>query len=92
MFRESVGSAFFWPSDEGAPEPGSRVLQGELEVKKSLKLGFLFPRFSVRVSLFAAMYPHRLHTPTSHLCGHIPLNPDMLFISCATMCACSVAD
>ena len=71
MFRESVGSAFFWPSDEGAPEPGSRVLQGELEVKKSLKLGFLFPRFSVRVSLFAAMYPHRLHTPTSHLCGHI---------------------
>ncbi|KAM5531766.1 hypothetical protein V8D89_014536 [Ganoderma adspersum] len=56
MFRESVGSAFFWPSDEGAPEPGSRVLQGELEVKKSLKLGFLFPRFSVRYALVLSQF------------------------------------
>ena len=49
VFRDSVGSAFFWPSDEGAQEPGTRVLQGELEVKKALKLGFVFPRFSLRV-------------------------------------------
>lgn len=49
IFRESVGNAFFWPSDEGAPRPGTRVLNGELEVKKGLKLGFVFPRFSLRV-------------------------------------------
>ena len=49
-FTDSAGTAFFWPSSEGAPEPGTRVLQGELEVKKSLKPGFVFPRFSVRVS------------------------------------------
>ncbi|KAI0326428.1 hypothetical protein GY45DRAFT_1285553 [Cubamyces sp. BRFM 1775] len=51
VFRDSVGTAFFWPSDEGAPQPGARVLQGELEVKKGLKLGFVFPRFSLRYTL-----------------------------------------
>ena len=49
-FAERFGGAFFWASSEGATEPGIRVLSGELEVKKSLKLGFVFPRFSVRVS------------------------------------------
>ncbi|CDO77950.1 hypothetical protein BN946_scf184720.g4 [Trametes cinnabarina] len=57
VFREIVGTAFFWPSDEGAPQPGVRVLQGELEVKKSLKLGFVFPRFSLRYML--ALLPFR---------------------------------
>ncbi|KAI0636046.1 hypothetical protein C8Q77DRAFT_1101044 [Trametes polyzona] len=51
VFRESVGSASFWPSSEGAPRPGTRVLSGELEVKKGLKLGFVFPRFSLRYLL-----------------------------------------
>ncbi|KAI0359735.1 hypothetical protein OH77DRAFT_1471440 [Trametes cingulata] len=51
VFRDSVGTAFFWPSDEGAPRAGTRVLNGELEVKKSLKLGFVFPRFSLRYTL-----------------------------------------
>ncbi|RPD59528.1 hypothetical protein L227DRAFT_575968 [Lentinus tigrinus ALCF2SS1-6] len=50
-FTDVCGSAFFWPSVEGAPEPGTRVLQGELEVKKSLKIGFVYPRFSVRYVL-----------------------------------------
>lgn len=49
VFRDSVGTAFFWPSDEGAPRAGTRVLNGELEIKKALKLGFVFPRFSLRV-------------------------------------------
>lgn len=49
-FEERFGGAFFWPANEGAPQPGVRVLNGELEVKKSLKLGFVFPRFSIRVS------------------------------------------
>ncbi|KAI0367999.1 hypothetical protein BV20DRAFT_949122 [Pilatotrama ljubarskyi] len=51
VFRDSVGTAFFWPSDEGAPRQGTRVLNGELEVKKALKLGFVFPRFSLRYML-----------------------------------------
>ncbi|KAI0696320.1 hypothetical protein C8T65DRAFT_664032 [Cerioporus squamosus] len=50
-FTDICGSAYFWPSAEGAPEPGTRVLQGELEVKKSLKVGFVFSRFSVRYVL-----------------------------------------
>ncbi|KAL1949605.1 hypothetical protein VTO73DRAFT_8486 [Trametes versicolor] len=51
VFRDSVGTAFFWPSDEGAPRAGTRVLNGELEIKKALKLGFVFPRFSLRYML-----------------------------------------
>ena len=50
VFRDILGSAFFWPSDEGAPQAGMRVLNGELEIKKGLKLGFVLPRFSLRVS------------------------------------------
>ena len=49
-FQERFGGAIFWPSNEGAPQPGVRVLQGELEVKRSLRLDFVFPRFSLRVS------------------------------------------
>ena len=51
-FAERFGDAHFWPAQEGAPEPGVRKLNGELEIKRSLKLGFVFPRFSVRVSTF----------------------------------------
>ncbi|KAH9945077.1 uncharacterized protein BXZ73DRAFT_86648 [Epithele typhae] len=50
-FSERMGGAYFWPSTEGAPQPGIRVLNGELEVKKSLTLGFVFPRFSIRYML-----------------------------------------
>ncbi|OBZ62661.1 hypothetical protein A0H81_15025 [Grifola frondosa] len=51
VFRESVGSAFWWPSEEGAPEALRRTLQGELDVKKGLKPSFVFPKFSLRYML-----------------------------------------
>ncbi|KAJ7094264.1 hypothetical protein C8R44DRAFT_814125 [Mycena epipterygia] len=51
FFVTGVGQAFFWPSTEGAPEPGTRTMRGELDVKKHLKPSFLFPRFSVRYTL-----------------------------------------
>ncbi|TBU40330.1 hypothetical protein BD309DRAFT_967722 [Dichomitus squalens] len=65
MFRDSVGSAFFWLSDEGAPEAGVRVLQGELEVKNSLKLPFVFPRFSVRYALVLLQFQAPGFAPAS---------------------------
>ncbi|KAJ7650104.1 hypothetical protein FB45DRAFT_9710 [Roridomyces roridus] len=51
FFTMGVGQAYFWPSLEGAPQSGTRVLRGEVEVKKSLRPSFLFPRFSVRYTL-----------------------------------------
>ncbi|KAI9000455.1 hypothetical protein BD414DRAFT_1082 [Trametes punicea] len=65
VFRESVGTPFFWPSDEGAPEPGTRVLQGELEIKKGLKLGFVFPRFSLRYTLVLLPFQAPGFTPAA---------------------------
>lgn len=50
VFPSGAGQAYFWPSAEGARESGKRILRGELEVKKSAKPSFLFPRFSIRVS------------------------------------------
>lgn len=57
-FREVVSSGAFWPSQEGAHAPGTRMLQGELEVRKGIRPTFIFPRFTLRVSRF----PHR-HSP-----------------------------
>jgi hypothetical protein len=51
FFRETVARAFFWPRQDGAPEPGKRILEGEVDVKKNLKPSFIFPRFAVRVSI-----------------------------------------
>ena len=51
-FREVMGTAAFWPSREGAQAPGTRTLQGELEVRKGLRPTFVFPRFTLRVSRF----------------------------------------
>ncbi|KAJ7104002.1 hypothetical protein B0H15DRAFT_942036 [Mycena belliarum] len=51
FFLSGAGQATFWPSTEGAPEPGIRTLRGELDVKKTVKPNFLFPRFSIRYTL-----------------------------------------
>ncbi|PSR81579.1 hypothetical protein PHLCEN_2v6345 [Hermanssonia centrifuga] len=50
-FREVMCTAAFWPSQESAPEPGKRTLQGELDVKKGMRPTFTFPRFTLRVSV-----------------------------------------
>ncbi|KAF8968053.1 hypothetical protein BDZ97DRAFT_1655513 [Flammula alnicola] len=51
FFFENAGVAYFWPSREGAEESNRRVLQGELEVVKTLKPSFKFPKFTIRYSL-----------------------------------------
>ncbi|OCH95904.1 hypothetical protein OBBRIDRAFT_809459 [Obba rivulosa] len=55
VFVQSVGSAFFWLSSEGAVQAGTRTLQGELDVKKGLKQSFALPGFALWYSL--ALYP-----------------------------------
>ncbi|KAJ7067135.1 hypothetical protein C8F01DRAFT_1120403 [Mycena amicta] len=51
FFQSGVGQAYFWPATEGAKEPGIRILRGEVEVKKSIKPSFVFPRFTVRYTM-----------------------------------------
>jgi hypothetical protein len=68
VFINGAGQAFFWPSTEGAPERGIRTMRGELDVKKSVKPSFLYPRFSVRVSVI-------------HPLLYIPFSPPSLPLS-----------
>ncbi|KAL5486115.1 hypothetical protein ACEPAI_7159 [Sanghuangporus weigelae] len=53
-FPEQVSRAYWWPSEEGAPQDAVRVLQGEIDVPKTLKPEFMFPRLLLRyhVSVF----------------------------------------
>jgi hypothetical protein len=48
FFKESSARASFWPAPGGSPD-GSRVLLGEIEVRKNLKPSFIFPRMACRV-------------------------------------------
>ncbi|KAI0077074.1 hypothetical protein K474DRAFT_1753683 [Panus rudis PR-1116 ss-1] len=45
---EPVGSAFFWPSEEGGRVEGKHSLQGEMEIKAGSKPSFVFPGFALR--------------------------------------------
>ena len=49
-FREVMGTATFWPSLDSSGEQGKRRMQGEIDVRKSLRPSFVFPRFTLRVS------------------------------------------
>ncbi|KAH8117915.1 hypothetical protein DFH11DRAFT_1571413 [Phellopilus nigrolimitatus] len=53
-FPEHIARAFWWPVSEGAFSKDTRILQGEIDVKKDVKPGFVFPRLSIRyhISLF----------------------------------------
>ncbi|KAI0696900.1 hypothetical protein BC835DRAFT_1271093 [Cytidiella melzeri] len=55
VVREVMGTAGFWPSPEGSSEPLKRRLQGELEIKKTLRPTFTFPTFALRYDV--CMYP-----------------------------------
>lgn len=61
--------AAFWPSLEGAQEPGKRVLQGELELKKALRPSFTFPGFALRVSVTTLALRMRAHGGVFLLCA-----------------------
>lgn len=61
-FREVVGTACFWPAhDEGGGGSGGargrRQLQGEIDIRKSVRPTFVFPRFSLRVRVLRARTP-----------------------------------
>jgi hypothetical protein len=60
FFQSGAGQAYFWPSTEGAKEPGKRTMCGELDVKKGIKPSFHFPRFTVRVSAAPYHHPHSI--------------------------------
>ena len=49
FFKESAGQASFWPCNEGAEMENERTLEGELQIGKTLKPSFVFPRFAIRV-------------------------------------------
>ena len=49
-FLQRTGSAYLWPGKEAAND-NERTLEGELEVGRTLKPSFLFPRLSIQVSL-----------------------------------------
>ncbi|KII85090.1 hypothetical protein PLICRDRAFT_45202 [Plicaturopsis crispa FD-325 SS-3] len=51
FFKESMGRAAFWPASEGMAEAGKRTLQGEIDVPRTLKPSFVFPRFAVRYTV-----------------------------------------
>lgn len=48
FFTQDAGKAYFWPLEGGTDT--KRVLQGELEVSRTLKPSFKFPKFTIRVS------------------------------------------
>ncbi|KAJ3554715.1 hypothetical protein NM688_g2961 [Phlebia brevispora] len=66
-FRETMGTAAFWPSQDGVAGQGKRRLQGEIDVRKGLRPTFVFPRFTLRYAL--CMLP-------SEAPGFVPANPD----------------
>ncbi|KAF8802487.1 hypothetical protein BYT27DRAFT_7341372 [Phlegmacium glaucopus] len=49
-FQVLAGQAYFWDSKEGGKEVNKRVLQGELELVKTLKPSFKFPNITISVS------------------------------------------
>lgn len=55
-FMEDAGGAYFWSSREGAQETNKRVFQGELEVVKTLKPSFKFPKVTIRVGVLVLFF------------------------------------
>ncbi|KAG2145376.1 uncharacterized protein EDB93DRAFT_519609 [Suillus bovinus] len=50
FFVSTIARAVFWPATD-ASTTGKRVLQGEVNLKKTFKQSVIFPRFSVRYHL-----------------------------------------
>lgn len=49
VFRDIVGTAYFWPLEQGSSGRTAQTLQGELSVNAGLKPSFTFPEFSLKV-------------------------------------------
>ncbi|KZT27228.1 hypothetical protein NEOLEDRAFT_164644 [Neolentinus lepideus HHB14362 ss-1] len=70
IFKTSVGRAVIWRTDEGHPESQSssttipsRLLQGEIDVQKSMKPNFDFPTVSIKYEIVFLSY---------HVAGFVP--------------------
>jgi hypothetical protein len=48
FFVEIMAHAFFWPARDSSTT-GKRILEGEVNLKKTLKQSVIFPHFAVRV-------------------------------------------
>jgi len=81
VFVQSVGSAVFWQSSEGAVEEGTRRLQGELDVRRGLNQSFAFPGFALRYAL--ALYPSEASGFTSDVAATQPLVTETVTITSA---------
>lgn len=51
VFRDIVGTAYFWPLEQGSSGRTAQTLQGELSVNVGLKPSFTFPEFSLKYHL-----------------------------------------
>jgi hypothetical protein len=62
FFVGTMARAVFWPARD-ASTAGKRVLQGEVNLKKTFKQSVVFPRFSVRVSNFISCLSEEFRSP-----------------------------
>jgi hypothetical protein len=51
-FVETIARAVFWPA-KYASTIGTRVLEGEIKLRKTFKQSVVFPRFTVRVGILS---------------------------------------
>jgi len=61
-FVGTIARAIFWPAQH-ASTIGVRVLEGEVQLKKTVHPSVIFPRFAVRVSktLFSLLLENIIH-------------------------------
>jgi hypothetical protein len=51
-FVETIARAVFWPA-QYASTIGTRVLEGEIKLRKTFKQSVVFPRFTVKVGILS---------------------------------------
>jgi len=67
-FQENSGMGYFWLSSQEThpPDPKTKVMQGEMEIHRSLKPSFIFPRFTIEYSLDLLQFQTPGFVPTSN--------------------------
>lgn len=86
-FQENVGRAYFWPAETSIQEIGVRRLQGEIDISRGLKASFIFPRFSLRVSL---VYIHHCTHVRSLIKAYTPVLHQYTYTPCPWICSFTV--
>lgn len=60
-FVETMARAVFWPTRDASSTVGTRVLEGEVKLKTTLKQSVVFPRFTVKVGKRYFFSPNFIH-------------------------------